>query len=365
MYSRAVEMSSNAIGTLQEQQDTYMESTEAHLQKLSTEAERTYDILFDTNAVNDMSDALTGLLKIFNNFLSGMGGGLQTITGLTAMTGNIFNKQIGAGLNQLAQNREIGKQNEQAVNTALAFSQEAASKTSSEAESEVYESMRLKSQEILALKERISTEDMNRLLTLRKEAEQESLITAALEEQNTRQTSMVAIENSLKNQSKLIKEQKREYAAITENVEIIEQKRGSRYVEDRNQMLESQRDILSRIVTMKDEELLTDEQISILEKAQQRDSQNRVLTKKQIADLQNISQQVIEQEVQEEKEITRQKELQQQLDSGALETQQIKSQQKQQALADAQANLERQAAIQDMVKGLTTLVTLGTTLSGI
>lgn len=365
MYSKAVEMSSNAIGTLQEQQDIYMESTEAHLKKLSTEAERTYDILFDTNAVNDMSDALTGLLKIFNNFLAGMGGGLQTITGLTAMAGNIFNKQIGAGINQLVQNRQIGKQNEQAVNTALAFSQEAASKTSSEAESKVYEDMRLKSQEILALKERISTEDMNRLLTLRKEAEQESLITAALEEQNTRQTSMVAIENSLKNQSKLIKEQKREYAAITENVEMIEQRRGSRYVEDRNQMLESQKDILSRIAMMKDEELLTDEQIAILEKAKQRDDQNRVLTEKQIADLQNISQQVIEQEVQKEKEITRQKELQQQLDNGALEAQQIKSQQKQQALADAQANLQRQAAIQDMVKGLTALITLGTTFSGI
>lgn len=365
MYSKAVETSSNAIGTLQEQQDIYMESTEAHLKKLSTEAERTYDILFDTNAVNDMSDALTGLLKIFNNFLAGMGGGLQTITGLTAMAGNIFNKQIGAGINQLVQNRQIGKQNEQAVNTALAFSQEAASKTSSEAESKVYEDMRLKSQEILALKERISTEDMNRLLTLRKEAEQESLITAALEEQNTRQTSMVAIENSLKNQSKLIKEQKREYAAITENVEMIEQRRGSRYVEDRNQMLESQKDILSRIAMMKDEELLTDEQIAILEKAKQRDDQNRVLTEKQIADLQNISQQVIEQEVQKEKEITRQKELQQQLDNGALEVQQIKSQQKQQALADAQANLKRQAAIQDMVKGLTALITLGTTFSGI
>lgn len=365
MYSKAVEMSSNAIGTLQEQQDIYMESTEAHLKKLSTEAERTYDILFDTNAVNDMSDALTGLLKIFNNFLAGMGGGLQTITGLAAMTGNIFNKQIGVGLNRLAQNRDIEKQNEQAVYTAMAFSQVAASKTNSEAESQVYEDMRLKSQEILALKERISTEDMNRLLTLRKEAEQESLITAALEEQNARQTSMVAIENSLKNQSKLIKEQKREYAAITENVEIIEQRRGSRYVEDRNQMLESQRDILSRIITMKDEELLTDEQIATLEKAQQRDSQGRVLTKKQIADLQNISQQVIEQELQEEKEITRQKELQQQLDNGALEAQQIKSQQKQQALADAQANLERQIAIQDMVKGLTTLITLGTTFSGI
>jgi len=34
MYSSAFETSENAIGTLQEQQDIYMESTEAHLKEL-------------------------------------------------------------------------------------------------------------------------------------------------------------------------------------------------------------------------------------------------------------------------------------------------------------------------------------------
>lgn len=364
-YSAAVQTSQNAIGTLQEQQDIYIESTKAHLQKLSTEAERTYDILFDTDSVNDMSDAMTSLLKIFNNFLAGMGGGLSSITGLTAMAGNLFNKQIGAGIAGIVQNRQVSIQNQQAVDTAMAFSQTAASQTSSEAEGAVYEQMRLKSQEILALKEKISTEEMNSLLTLRQKAEQESLLAASLQEQYDRQTSMVSIENSLKNQTKLIKEQKQEYAAITQDVQIMDNNRGTRYVEEHNQMLNAQRDILSRISTMKDEELLTDEQIAILEKAKQRDSQNRILTEKQISDLQNISQQVIEQEVQKEKEITRQKELQQQLDNGALDAQKIKAQQNQQALADYQAQLQRQTAIQDMVKGLTTLITLGTTLSGI
>ncbi len=364
-YSTAVQTSQNAIGTLQEQQDIYMESTEAHLQKLSTEAERTYDILFDTDSVNDMSDAMTSLLKIFNNFLAGMGGGLSSITGLTAIAGNLFNKQIGAGIAGIVQNRQVGIQNQQAVDTAMAFSQTAASQTSSEAEGAVYEQMRLKSQEILALKEKISTEEMNNLLTLRQKAEQESLLAASLQEQYDRQTSMVSIENSLKNQTKLIKEQKQEYAAITQDVQIMDNNRGTRYVEERNQMLNAQRDILSRISIMKDEELLTDEQIAILEKAKQRDSQNRILTEKQISDLQNISQQVIEQEVQKEKEITRQKELQQQLDNGTLDAQKIKAQQNQQALADYQTQLQRQTAIQDMVKGLTTLITLGTTLSGI
>ena len=47
MYTDALETSANAAGTLQHQQDIYMESVEAHLQKMRTEAEETYKILFD------------------------------------------------------------------------------------------------------------------------------------------------------------------------------------------------------------------------------------------------------------------------------------------------------------------------------
>ena len=111
MYTKSLEMSANAAGTLQKQQDIYMESTEAHLQKLSTEAERTYDILFDTNAVNSFSDALTGVLNIFNNLLAGLGGGINDFVFFGSTIANIFNKQIGQSIERQIENIEIMKAN--------------------------------------------------------------------------------------------------------------------------------------------------------------------------------------------------------------------------------------------------------------
>lgn len=112
MYTDALNESQNAMGTLNEQQEIYMESVEAHLQKLSTEAERTYDILFDTDAVNTMADAVTGLLSIFNNWMEGVGGGLRSIAVLGANVANIFSKQIGSGIAGMVQNRERQRANE-------------------------------------------------------------------------------------------------------------------------------------------------------------------------------------------------------------------------------------------------------------
>ena len=77
MYQDALKMSAESAGTLQKQQDIYMESTKAHLQQLSTEAERTYDILFNQDTVNGFADALTGVLSIFNDLLAGLGGGMH------------------------------------------------------------------------------------------------------------------------------------------------------------------------------------------------------------------------------------------------------------------------------------------------
>ena len=60
----------NAAGTLQKQQETYMESISAHLQKLTTETEKTYDIIFDEKQINIFLDALTNVVSVFNNLLS-------------------------------------------------------------------------------------------------------------------------------------------------------------------------------------------------------------------------------------------------------------------------------------------------------
>ena len=65
----------------------------------------------------------------------------------------------------------------------MEFSQVGAANSTSTAEKQVYDQMTEKSKELLGLKNRISTEEMNTLLTLRKEAEQEQLKYKLLEEQ--------------------------------------------------------------------------------------------------------------------------------------------------------------------------------------
>ena len=106
MYTNALETSANAAGTLQKQQDIYMESTAAHLQQLSTEAEKTYDILFDQKTVNGFTDALTGLLGVFNDLLAGLGGGIKDFTFFGSTVANIFNKQIGNAIERQIENFE-------------------------------------------------------------------------------------------------------------------------------------------------------------------------------------------------------------------------------------------------------------------
>ena len=111
LYSEALNESKNSAGELQKQQDIYMESTEAYLQKLATEAEKTYDILFDDTAIKSMTNALTGLLSIFNNFLSGLGGGLNSLSFLGLSAVNLFSNQIGGAIGQRQSNKEKAKSN--------------------------------------------------------------------------------------------------------------------------------------------------------------------------------------------------------------------------------------------------------------
>ena len=93
-YLQSVNTSLNSQGTLNEKNGRYLESLEAHMQQLSTEAERTYDILFDESVVKGFVDVFDGVLKGFNNFISGIGGGVPVLVTFGSTVANIFNKQI-------------------------------------------------------------------------------------------------------------------------------------------------------------------------------------------------------------------------------------------------------------------------------
>ena len=111
MYSNALETSANAMGTLQKQQDIYMESTAAKLKTLKATWQELYGDLIDQDEINTGIEALTNLVKVFDNFIDSFGGGLKSIAGFGAVVANIFNKQIADGINNAIHRQEIFKQN--------------------------------------------------------------------------------------------------------------------------------------------------------------------------------------------------------------------------------------------------------------
>lgn len=177
MYTNALETSANAAGTLQEQQDTFMESTRAHLQQLKTEAERTYDILFNQDTVNGFADALTGVLSIFNNLLEGLGGGASDFIYFGSIVTNIFKKQIASGINNAIENIERLKQNTAALNLMREVVNQGESVEGAQDRPQYVEDDLARAEELLGVQKYISNEEFNELNTLRQQiAEHEAII---------------------------------------------------------------------------------------------------------------------------------------------------------------------------------------------
>ena len=108
-FIKNVDRAKNATGALQEQQNIYMDSVEAHLNKIRIEAEKAYDILFDTKSVNNFYDAVSKVLELLNSFLGGLGGGLNTLSFFGLGATNLLSKQIGGFFERKYENAEIGQ----------------------------------------------------------------------------------------------------------------------------------------------------------------------------------------------------------------------------------------------------------------
>lgn len=94
LYTKALDTSRNSMGTLQKQQDVYMESTEAHLQVLQTQYEDLYDSLLDTDTINTLIDALTKIVSLFTTIVDSIGGMKGAFLGLSTVVTKVFNQQI-------------------------------------------------------------------------------------------------------------------------------------------------------------------------------------------------------------------------------------------------------------------------------
>ena len=92
------EESINSQGTLQEQQDIYMESTEAHLKQLQASAEKVYQTVLEASSINKVADSISSVIDLVGNFEEGLGGGLYSLINFGSAISMLFSKQIGEGI---------------------------------------------------------------------------------------------------------------------------------------------------------------------------------------------------------------------------------------------------------------------------
>lgn len=118
-YNKALNTAQNAAGTLQEQQDIYMESTAAHLQVLKASVEDIYDSLADTDSINGLIDGLSTAATFTANLVDGLGGGEAVLKALGAIGVTVFSEQIAKGLNTTITNLQIASENAQQFDQKL------------------------------------------------------------------------------------------------------------------------------------------------------------------------------------------------------------------------------------------------------
>ena len=118
-YNKALNTAQNAAGTLQEQQDIYMESTEAHLESLNAAVEDIFDSFLDTDTVEPLIDLLTELASLTANWIDGLGGGVNILKSLGSVGLMVFGDQIAKSINISATNLQIARNNAIQFNQVL------------------------------------------------------------------------------------------------------------------------------------------------------------------------------------------------------------------------------------------------------
>lgn len=119
MYTEAVNTSKNAMGTLQIQQDIYMESTEAHLEQMGAAAEDLYDSLLNAKGINSVIDGLTSILNLSSSFVDSIGGASGVLMGLGSVGLKVFNKQITESIATSINNLKIFKTQTEAISAEM------------------------------------------------------------------------------------------------------------------------------------------------------------------------------------------------------------------------------------------------------
>ena len=123
MYESSLTTSQNSAGTLQKQQDIYMDSIEAHLKQLTVASEKFWDALINNDAMNSFIDLFTGLVDLAGNFTESIGGAIPLLMSLTPLVSKSLGKNIGEFVSSQVSNFKSSQYNKRELATRAAVNQ--------------------------------------------------------------------------------------------------------------------------------------------------------------------------------------------------------------------------------------------------
>ena len=170
MYTKAMETSANAAGTLQKQQDIYMESTAAHLQQLSTSVEDIFDTFIKPEEINAVIDVFRNGTDVLGTFFDTFGGGVKSMAAGAIILSSVFSKQIGEGLINFQKKKYQEQNNLDIVNMKKGLVQQKINETGGTAEEKAtiagYNTEVKYAERILKLKNGITNEDYEQMTAI-------------------------------------------------------------------------------------------------------------------------------------------------------------------------------------------------------
>ena len=110
-----IQRTAEAEGTLNQQNQIYLESTSAHLDQLRVSAERLYNDLIDSEGVNNLVDLFSNLVSGVSNYVEAIGGSKSAITQLGAVLLNTFGKNLSQDMIRFISNLKLIKTNSEQI----------------------------------------------------------------------------------------------------------------------------------------------------------------------------------------------------------------------------------------------------------
>ena len=108
-FKTNVSTAQNATGTLDRQQEIYLDSVKAHMEQLEASWEGLYDTIFDEDLIKDFADILSTLVDGVQTFVQGWGGGLNNLIYPISLLGGALSTHLSENLVRVKDNAEAAK----------------------------------------------------------------------------------------------------------------------------------------------------------------------------------------------------------------------------------------------------------------